>query len=216
MRQKNLLNVCPIIVRKKEKKLEILDGQGRFEAAKMLKLPIHYVITNDFGDSFIGEFNSTSTKWSMRDYIEWYANKGKKDYIELRKFCDETKIMPSTALSILTGITATDSGQSGNQNKIKSDFHDGKFKITDMENGIRVAKVINILKRHGIKHATHRGVVVAISKLKNRLNSKLEYQSTKFVKCADYHQYISLIDEIYNFKAGRSQIVSLVTEVKKL
>jgi hypothetical protein len=220
MKKNNLLHVCPIIVKKDGKFLNILDGQGRFEAAKMLGFPIHYIVTDALSEDLIGDFNSTNTNWKMCDYLEWYANKGKRDYIRLREFTNESKISNTLAAMILAGHSETEGGLGNNH---RADFRAGKFKITNMDAGKKIALAINMLKSKGIKHYGHRGVIVAITKLLrtkifdiDRLDKKLEYQTAKFVKCANYEQYIDIIDDIYNYHTSKKNIVSLSTAVKKL
>ena len=72
IREKNLLEVNPIIV---NEKLEVLDGQHRLEAAKQLKVPIYYVISSDVTHNDISRLNSNKKNWLLMDYINYYTVK---------------------------------------------------------------------------------------------------------------------------------------------
>ena len=218
MKKENLLPVCPIIVAKENGKLRILDGQGRYHAAKLLGLPISYTIASSFAEEMIGEFNSTHTKWTPRNYLNWYADRGNKTYAEIRQFVDSEKMPVAVAISILTGDSGAHSG-----GRCLDSFRSGNVEITEINHAYRVAAVLNMLRRHGITFATARVLVLAVSKLcktsvfdEKRLDMKLEYLSSQFVKCAEWTQYVAMIDKIYNYKCTAKQIVSLTAEVRKL
>lgn len=68
----------PILV---NEKLEIIDGQGRFEALKKLELPIEYIIQNGIDIKECIAMNINQTNWSIKDYIKSYSDKGNMSYI---------------------------------------------------------------------------------------------------------------------------------------
>lgn len=81
----NFLSYCPIIV---NKHMEIIDGQHRFTCAKMLKLPIHYVIHDEAELEVVPKINSRSSKWTTKDFLNSYVSLKKKDYVLLQEFLD--------------------------------------------------------------------------------------------------------------------------------
>ena len=82
---KSILN--PIIV---NKEMEIIDGQGRFEARKSLGLPIQYIIEPGADIEDCKLMNRYNTKWSNLDFAKSYAQGGNKNYINLLKACADT------------------------------------------------------------------------------------------------------------------------------
>jgi len=71
----------PIIV---NDKMEIIDGQARFEALKQLNLPIDYIIVNNAGIKECISMNTYNSNWKEMDYINSYANVGNINYIRFK------------------------------------------------------------------------------------------------------------------------------------
>jgi len=64
-------------------KMEIIDGQGRFEVRKYLGLPILYVIDEMANIDDCRRINYANTPWKTADFVESYANGGNENYIRL-------------------------------------------------------------------------------------------------------------------------------------
>lgn len=77
----------PIIV---NEKMEIIDGQGRFEARKRLGLPIDFIIDRGKGIEDCRRMNSYNTSWQLRDFVISYAADGNENYIRLQKVAETT------------------------------------------------------------------------------------------------------------------------------
>lgn len=87
----------PIIV---NEKMEVIDGQGRFEARKYLGLPIHYIIAYGSDSDDCRRMNKYNTSWKTLDFAKSYAKKGVKSYQLLLKLCDELSLPISTILRL--------------------------------------------------------------------------------------------------------------------
>lgn len=78
----SILNVgyitSPILV---NENMEIIDGQGRFEALKELEMPIEYIIQKGLNIKECIAMNINQTNWNILDYIQSYADKGNQNYI---------------------------------------------------------------------------------------------------------------------------------------
>lgn len=70
----------PILV---NENMEIIDGQGRFEALKQLELPIEYIVQSGISVKECIAMNIYQTNWVLLDYINSYADKGIQSYIYL-------------------------------------------------------------------------------------------------------------------------------------
>lgn len=99
IKQRDLLFASPMLVTKDYK---IIDGQHRLEAAKILDLYIHYIIS-DFKDSDIISLNINSNNWSIKDYVHCYSKKGNSNYTSLIKFSESNNISLSLAYVFLGG-----------------------------------------------------------------------------------------------------------------
>ena len=102
MKQKNMLKDYPIIV---NKDMEILDGQHRWEAAKLLQMPIIFIIAEDMENKDISTVNNISMKWKPINYVLDYASKGNVNYIKLVDFYNKTKLPIISCIQILESCT---------------------------------------------------------------------------------------------------------------
>ena len=72
----------PIVVNEKR---EVIDGQGRLEAAERLNLPIHYIIVPGIGIEECRAMNINQKSWGLTDYIKSYADMGQESFILIQK-----------------------------------------------------------------------------------------------------------------------------------
>ena len=125
---KSILN--PIIV---NKDMEIIDGQGRFEARKALRMPIQYIIEPDADIEDCKLMNRYNTKWSNLDFAKSYAQAGNKNYINMLKACSDTGL-GITAVIRLANHTAN------TKDKVESNvIASGKLQFTEAD----IDKVVN-------------------------------------------------------------------------
>lgn len=84
--EKWILN--PIIV---NEKMEIIDGQGRFEALKSLHKPIPYIVSYGATSEDCRRMNKYNTRWTVLDFANSWAKSGKEPYILLLLTNKKTK-----------------------------------------------------------------------------------------------------------------------------
>ena len=75
----------PIVV---NEKMEIIDGQGRFEALKELKMPIEYVIAIGAGQKECVALNVNQKNWKTIDYIKSFAEMNVPEYNFIKVLCE--------------------------------------------------------------------------------------------------------------------------------
>lgn len=85
--EKEILN--PIVV---NEKMEIIDGQGRYEALKLLKRPIKFIIAENATIDDCRRMNAYNTNWSTMDFVKSYAASKNKNYMRLLDCYIETGI----------------------------------------------------------------------------------------------------------------------------
>lgn len=76
----------PILVNETK---EIIDGNGRFKVLSSMHEPIRYIICKGLSLKECIVFNTTSTKWTIMDYIDSYCDLGNSNYILLKKLITE-------------------------------------------------------------------------------------------------------------------------------
>lgn len=81
----NLLPYNPIKV---TPKMEIIDGQHRFEACKLLNLPVYYTIIDDdiAVEKAIKTLNTAQRNWGLPDYLHFHCENGQPNMLSFRNF----------------------------------------------------------------------------------------------------------------------------------
>ncbi len=131
MTEKYICN--PIIV---NEKMEVIDGQGRFEARKKMGVPIHYIIAEGADINDCRRMNKYNTQWSKLDFAKSYASKGIADYVLLLRTCKQT------SLGIKTVLRLSNRGNVSDTNRMSA-FERGDLIFTekDSETVVRVAEL---------------------------------------------------------------------------
>jgi hypothetical protein len=192
--QGELLQV-PIIV---NEKMEIIDGQHRFESCKDLGLPLCFIIVKGYELPQVHKLNAIARNWSLHDYLDSYADLGLNDYILAKKFMLKYKIPINACLQMLSG---TNTGGGYNS---KTVFTEGAFKIKDYSKACMLASQILAVGKfyEGNKRQYFMAAMVFVSdnptfNFRTFLR-KLAMQRTALVHCANKKQYVMLIEDIYN------------------
>lgn len=198
--KKNMLKINPIIV---DENLTVIDGQHRLEAARLLEIPIFYVISGNVNKEDISQLNSIKLNWKPEDYLNYYQIEGNPHYSTISRFLNKYPEMRiTTAISLLTGTQARN-----------SDFKNGKTIVTDQGRqwAYLVAEKLRDLRRHRIEFTYERSFISAFTKVcrhpnfdYDRLIKKIETSPRDFVKCSSSAQYVDMILEVYNKHAQRS------------
>lgn len=179
-------------------KYEIIDGQHRFEVIKELKLPLHYIICEGYGLNEVHVLNQISKTWNSDDYLNGYCNLGYIDYLKYREFKDLYGFGHGECVTLL-------SGKNTDVEKL-SVFHQGKFKIGNYSQACKIAD--NILRvapfYQGYKRRSFIYAMIILLKNKNfdfeEFLHKVKSQPLSLVDCTNQTNYISLIEDIYNYR----------------
>lgn len=88
--------ICnPILV---NEKMEIIDGQGRFEALRARNMPIQYVIAYGTTVDECRALNVRQINWSTKDFVKSYADMGNISYKYLCELLKEFKEVRMTGV----------------------------------------------------------------------------------------------------------------------
>lgn len=185
----------PILV---NQNFEVLDGQHRLEAHKILGLPVPFY-WDEVGDlESVQRLNNTQKAWSIDDYAQSYIERGFKDY-EMYKWFKESYGMPHTVCLVLLG---------GQDNKgLHARFRQGQFKVKNLELAKQKASILTQLAQY----FTHWKDGKFLRAMNTALNKKgfdvqtfmhrVAVNSTMLVPCTSTDQYLQLIEEVYNFRS---------------
>lgn len=92
---KEIIN--PIIV---NENMEIIDGQGRFDAKKALKRQIYYIVSEGATIDDCRRMNKYNTKWSAYDFAQSFADAGNENFQRLLNMCKKLEINIARALKL--------------------------------------------------------------------------------------------------------------------
>jgi hypothetical protein len=136
---KNMLHLAPIIV---NEKMEILDGQHRYFAAKDLGLEIWYEVHKDKDSHDIVLLN-VNKPWSYADYLNYFVVNKHPEYVKFNDFLRKNQLTIALGMKMVYGRGHT----------VRDDFKMGKLKFNpeDMDGVIDVCKdTVAIIKaNHG-------------------------------------------------------------------
>lgn len=179
---------------------EIIDGQHRFEVIRELGLPLHYIICENYGLPEVHILNATQKTWNSDDYLEGYCKLGYPDYIKYRIFKKKYDFPHNVCMPMLSSYNSNKGGSD------VKDFYNGNFKIHNWKKAIEIAD--NIILLEPLYAGCRRGLFIyAMLQLFAKPQfeftefiQKLRLQPTAMMDCQSSAQYITLIEQIYNYK----------------
>jgi hypothetical protein len=180
-------------------KYEIIDGQHRFDVISELNLPLHYIVCKGYGLREVHILNQLSKTWNSDDYLEGYCNLGYESYLKYREFKETYNIGHHECFYLLSGVKSNGASNVSN-------FYSGNFTIRSYEDACTFIEKVFITEPYysGFKR---RSYIFALRKLFDNPRfefteflSKLKLQPTAMVDCTSVDNYISLIEEIYNYR----------------
>jgi hypothetical protein len=202
--------ISPIIV---NEKMEIIDGQHRYDAAKTSGLPVYFILIEGYSLKEVQLLNTNSSNWDKKDYLESFSEIGKENYQIMKKFKEDfPEFGISVHIMLLTNTTSAHKGSNkqktieGHKINIKA-FENGDLVIPDINKSYENANLILSTKPFysGYKRAFYVAALMSLFKHPkydhNIMLKKLNLQPTALKHCANVNQYKELLEDIYNFKS---------------
>lgn len=124
------LPAFPIMVKRADKKLLVVDGQHRLSIAREYGIPVRYVV--DDTDICVSRLNETQHSWDVNDHVYSHAKSGNSDYAEAIEMHREYGITLSMVCAILSNTAYT-----GN---VGRSLRDGTWRITNRPLAYSVAE----------------------------------------------------------------------------
>lgn len=211
IQENNRLKDHPIKV---TRDLQVINGQHRLVAAKELKVPIYYEYV-EVPDALHMAIENMNKQWAPMDYLNLYTRNGYKEYMHLAEFMRNMKIPIKFALTILRK----------DNNKDMHDFKMGNFVFEGYSHADAIPVIwetINILNKHGMKGNYLRTIrfwqalIILFTHKKFDKKKWIDHVAShahKFVVKARTKDYLSVIQEVYNYRCGNKNYISLVDNV---
>lgn len=108
--------LSPIIV---NENLMVIDGQHRLKASEQVGVPVEFIIKPGLNEHDIVRMNTVQKPWSLKNFIEAFANQGKEEYIKLvnllnQGYADTTAVLVASTNNMTTGGSSKKVIQEGN------------------------------------------------------------------------------------------------------
>jgi len=178
-------------------KYEIIDGQHRFDVIQELKLPLNYIVCKGYGLNEVHILNQNSKTWTSDDYLDGYCKLGYEDYLKYKEFKELYGIGHYECMWLLNG------SQLSNPTQV---FFTGDFKIKNYNEACKIIEKIMLVEPY-YEEWKRRSFILAMLQLFKNPNfelteflQKLKLQPTALSNCSTTNQYVSLIEEIYNYR----------------
>ncbi len=203
--RRNLLQSYPIIVSSVDGQWIVRDGQHRLTAARELGVAIYYTFNDEMTVEDVSDTNDGQTPWFSNDYLHHFCARGFPEYLKLRAFMEQ--------FPWLTLTTAVNLCMYGD--RIVRGFSEGKYKCNDVEFATQVAQAALQFSRW-VPFYRESIFLYSVRQLfehegynHQRMLRKMEFQSTRLVKCVNVVEYMRVFNSIYNHQSKESDRLTL-------
>lgn len=203
----------PILV---NERFEVIDGQHRLLAAKDAKSEIYYVILKGYDLKEVHALNLNQKNWSVKDFMNGYADMGVESYIKLKEFYKKNKDF--TLNDCITLCSQVNYQNYQVSQKYRNDipktinssqvFNEGTWKGKDFNLGQEIADKIRLTKPYYKNYRRSGFVKTMIGLILNKKEfdfntfmHKLRLQPSALIDCTSISQYKMLIEDIYNYRS---------------
>ena len=199
-----MLEIRPITV---NKNMEVIDGQHRLEACKILNQPIFYVIQEDSQDEDMILLNNSQKRWSLEDYVHFYSSRGKEAYKSLEEASKNTQLTCREVLIFLglNGGTQFQIMKNGTFDKdLKNEIQNLKEKSFLIDQISRYIDEKTFGKKTYLKQLSFkRSLIILMNSHPFNFDTfikKIEIGISRIHPCTTVSQYYELFKSIYNYK----------------
>lgn len=205
--ESNNLHLKPIIV---TEDLEVIDGQHRLEAAKILELPIFYVVDENYNPKNLIDLNNLQRGWAPDDYINYWITQGNEEYSKLRDFMKDIGFKTRIVMHWL----------SKDSSRAMVAFKRGAFKFQisheKLDALFSTKRLMDYLKSVQFKqttiynqssfHRACRDFFMNVLVEKDRFFEKLEQVHFKITYTPSFSEYLDQLVDIYNYDQKKHRI----------
>tara|TARA_R110002049_G_scaffold306154_1_gene504126 strand:- start:106 stop:957 length:852 start_codon:yes stop_codon:yes gene_type:complete len=192
----------PIIVNSLK---QIIDGQHRYEACKILGIPVAYLESKNATIKDVVLINNTQRAWKMNDYLKTFIHKNhtnNAEYIKVKDFIEEFNFSFRITLFLLSG--KSDCNQ--------QEFRNGDYKIENLERAERWGNQLLKIKAFApqlVKIGKFCLAFVKIQKLEGfsllLAYEQIEKNIRKFDRCINQEEWDEAMVRAYNYNLKRNK-----------
>jgi hypothetical protein len=206
----DVLKYYPLVVREKDDRLEIDDGQHRFYISKKLKRPVYYIVAPEERKLVdIAKINSNTEKWKTKDFIHCYTQQGNEHYVKLNEFMTVYELSATLAIKLL-GDGEPGYGGGGRDGQQK--FHRGEFQANHYDEAVKITEACRQFK--DFKNWKSASFFLAIYKIMkagkvtiDELAEKYQGHKDQLTEQPGPKEYIANLEMIYNKRRHERVII---------
>lgn len=196
----------PIIV---NEKMEIIDGQGRFEVLKEKGYPVEFIIDEGIGVDECRAMNVQQTNWTVLDFVDSFCASGDENYLNLRRLVDKYGIFNLATIYAISNSNFSCGGGGNASSDIKSGkiyFPKEKYEEADKTLSY-VSKFKEISSRIGGSNSLFYCIIGFIYKNQlcdtKRLYEMLNKYANRIPPVAATKETMIAISDVYNYNLKR-------------
>lgn len=204
---KNLLHLFPIVV---TREFVVVDGQHRLKVAEALNTSIYYIVSSQMRIEDAATVSGNTDGWRKDDYLHHWCEMGLPEYLKLRQFWES-----HSWLTLSVAVDLCFMGDSAKGGRIPSVFETGGYVANNLEGAERICTMVMNFKSW-VPFWKDRSFLSALRNLDSNINydharmmQKMQYQSSRLVRCATAADYIKVMNDIYNFRVPDDKKVML-------
>lgn len=189
----------PIVV---NEKMEIIDGQGRFEVLKELGMPVQYVVSEGANLDDCIALNMGQTNWKFTDYVTCYADMGDEVYKMLNDALSMYPRLGTQTVALVLGGFPNAGGA------ITRSVKTGSFKIYNPRTAERRLQFVDRCIGDFKEDMGRKGLWAAVLSFcyesdvidNYKLSESLRKQRARLSPIATVQQALAEVEKVYNFR----------------
>lgn len=191
-------------------KMEVIDGQHRIEARRLLGIDVPYIVIDAKSLADVQAVNNDRKSWTNLDYLESFVVRGNEHYRKLKWFMQTYKLPLNVSIALLT--TGIDSTHNGHRTEA---FRAGQFEIKQLDTAVSVASKLSSLDGIFAHWKNSRFTTVIVHLLRNpsfdwmRFERKVKNRPEMLKLCATQGEYFEVIERLYNWHENEENKVHL-------
>jgi len=206
--EKNLLEMCPILICKKNGEFYIVDGAHRYREAVELNLDFYvYVYEGEVTPEVLARLNTNQKNWTISDFARSYAmtNGTKQVYSRYCEYYEDNNITHQILISLYNGknhkgygIKEFKNGELRCDPMTKDHIEDRLYKLKQLEFAAFNPSLSKVTRR---KQSFHTAILNALSTPKFNYNKFINNLYSTKHSFNKYHNIVDMENEIFRIES---------------
>lgn len=209
--KRNLLHLFPIVV---SRNLTVIDGQHRLKVAEALNTPIYYIISDQMRIEDAAFINGVTDTWKGQDWLHHWCALGLPEYLKVKEFWGRHQWLTFSSVRGLC-FRGDTGGREEDGSSVARRWQSGEYVANNIAEAEKICGMAKDFSTW-VKFWKERPFLSALRNLNSnaaydhdRMIRKMQYLSSRLVKCATADDYLAVMSTIYNYKVAENERVVL-------